>query len=144
MKYRYLRDPLFLLCIAVYFLNRWILKPCLPNVFSQCYLNDLICIPFWVPIMVFVMRKLGLRDNDFPPTASEIVIPLILWSAIFEIWLPHFGPFRGLAIADHVDIFFYTSGALLAAAFWSIWHREKRLNQAVQRANGERAGRCEV
>ena len=139
MKYRYLRDPLFLLCAFTYIVNRWLLKPFMPNTFSQCYLNDLICIPFWVPIMVFGMRHLGFRDNDLPPTSCEIVVPLILWSAVFEIWLPCFGLFKGLAIPDHVDIFFYTLGALLAVTFWNIWYKEETPNQRIQRRTRIRA-----
>ena len=125
MPYRYLRDPLFLFCLVLYFTNRWALKPLLPNAFSQDYLNDLICIPFWVPIMVFIMRKLGLRKDDVPPRGDEILIPLILWSVIFELWLPTVGPFRELAFSDHVDILFYAIGGLLASLFWKRWYQSK-------------------
>ena len=48
------------------------------NDFSRDSLNDVICIPFWVPIMLFIMKKAGLRREDGPPTGSEILIPLIL------------------------------------------------------------------
>ena len=55
MRYGYLKDPLFLFCLLLYGVNRWILKPYVPNGFSQNFLNDLICIPFWVPIMLLLM-----------------------------------------------------------------------------------------
>ena len=125
MRYRYLRDPLFTFCFVLYFTNRWVLKPLLPNSFSQAYLNDLICIPFWVPIMLFIMRKLGLRRDDAAPRGYEIVIPLILWSVVFELWLPRVGPFRELAFSDHADILFYAIGGLPASLFWKRCYRGK-------------------
>jgi hypothetical protein len=123
MAYRYLRDPLFVFCFTLYFANRWLFKPWLPNTFSQCYLNDLICIPFWVPIMLYGLRRLHLRDNDAPPHSYEILIPLILWSFVFEYWLPSTPVFQGRAISDSTDILFYTLGALAAALFWKQWYR---------------------
>jgi glycopeptide antibiotics resistance protein len=123
MAYKYLRDPLFVFCFALYFANRWLFKPLLPNTFSQCYFNDLICVPFWVPIMLYVMRWLRLRTDDAPPQTHEIVIPLILWSLLFEFSLPYTQLLRGRAISDHMDILFYTLGGLLAALFWKRWYR---------------------
>lgn len=126
MRFRYLTDPLFLFCLVLYFANRWILKPYLPNEFSRGYFNDVICLPFWVPIMLFGMRKMGLRADDAAPSASELLIPLMLWSWIFEIWLPRTAMFRGLAICDHRDILCYAAGTLFAALFWKIWYRDRR------------------
>jgi hypothetical protein len=127
MTYKYLRDPLFVFCLALYFVNRWLLKPYLPNAFSQDYLNDLICIPFWVPIMLYGMRRLHLRSDDSPPQSYEILIPLLLWSFLFECWLPYTSVLRGRMTADHVDILFYTLGALAAALFWRRWYETARL-----------------
>ena len=52
------------------------------------HLNDLICIPFWVPIMLWGQRRLGLAGVDRPPMASEILLPLFVWSWFFEMILP--------------------------------------------------------
>ena len=125
MAYRYLRDPLFVSCFALYFANRWLFKPWLPNAFSQCYLNDLICIPFWVPIMLYGMHRLHLRANDAPPQSHEILLPLILWSFVFEYWLPYTPLFQGRVTSDYTDILFYTLGALSACLFWKRWYRVK-------------------
>jgi hypothetical protein len=124
MRFRYLKDPLFLFCLALYFINRWILKRYFPNEFCQDFLNDFICIPFWVPIMLYLMRKARLRRTDDPPRGSEIIIPLIIWSWIFEAWLPSLPFFKHLATSDFHDILCYTSGALLAALFWKAWYRQ--------------------
>ena len=121
MEYRYLRDPLFLLALALYLANRCGLLPG-PTLILRSYLNDLICIPFWVPILLWFQRQAGLRKNPGPPGASEILIPLIVWSVVFEIVLPRLGPFRELAVADHLDVLCYAAGALLAAVFWRWWY----------------------
>ena len=124
MRFLYLKDPLFIFCVALYFVNRWVLKPYLPNEFSKSFLNDVICIPFWVPIMLFGMRKLKLRQDDLPPQGYEILIPLFIWSWVFEIYLPSVPFFKHLATSDYQDILCYTVGAFLAAIFWKIWYRK--------------------
>lgn len=121
--YGYLRDPLFVFCVILYFLNRLVAKPYLPNTFSQSYLNDVICIPFWVPIMLFVMRRIGWRRDDRPPASYEILIPLLIWSYVFESVAPYSERFRGLAFGDPTDIMCYASGALVAAVFWRAWYK---------------------
>jgi hypothetical protein len=122
MPFRYLRDSLFLFCVALYSVNRFILKPHIHGgvfgAFLHGSLNDVICLPFWVPIMVWIMRKTGLRTDDAPPQGVEILIPLLLWSLFFELILPTLGPFRRLATGDPNDILCYTVGAVLAALFW--------------------------
>jgi hypothetical protein len=123
MRFRYLRDPLFLFCLVLYFANRFVVKRFVPDGFVHDHLNDLICIPFWVPIMIFLLRKVGLRRDDGPPRAEEILVPLVMWSAIFELYLPHTRYFEGLATADHVDILWYTIGALAASVVWGITYR---------------------
>jgi hypothetical protein len=102
-----------------------LLKPYFPNHFSYASLNDVICIAFWVPIMLFIVRKLRLRKDDAPPRGSEILIPLIVWSWFFEAVLPFVPFFKHLATSDYHDILSYTEGALLAAIFWKIWYRQK-------------------
>jgi hypothetical protein len=74
--------------------------------------------------MLFIMRKIGLRTDDLPPQVYEIVIPLIIWSWVFEAFLPHVGFFKKLATSDHVDIFWYTLGGVLASIFWKKWYGE--------------------
>jgi hypothetical protein len=123
MRYRYLKDPLFLFCLVLYFTNRWIIKPYFPNEFSAAYLNDVICLPFWVPIMLFLMRKLGLRNQDRPPKASELLIPLLVWSWTFEVYLPSLHFFKRWATSDYRDILSYAAGGLFAATFWKMWYR---------------------
>jgi hypothetical protein len=122
VNFRYLGDPLFLFCVGLYFVNRFIFKKIWLSGFAHEHLNDLICIPFWVPIMLFVQRRLGLRDGDDSPRPSEIIIPLIMWSWIFEVILPNTEWFRDYCVADYLDILSYTVGALGAAIIWRWWY----------------------
>jgi len=122
MPFKYLRDPLFLFCVFLYLVNRSILKPYFDIAFFHDSLNDLICIPFLVPILLWCTRKFGLRADDELPQWYEILLPLILWSAVFEVLLPQLKMFRGIAIADPSDVLYYVSGACIASVFWQTWY----------------------
>ncbi len=125
MRFRYLADPLFLGCVILYFANRFLIKQFVVGGFFHDHLNDLMCIPFWVPIMVFLLRKAGLRRDDGPPRADEILIPLVMWSAIFELYLPRVRHFEHLTVADSVDVLWYTIGGLLASVVWQVTYRDR-------------------
>jgi len=126
MKFRYLADPLFVGCVILYFANRFLIERLVAGGFFHNHLNDLICIPFWVPIMVFLLRKVGLRNDDAPPRADEILVPLVIWSAIFEIYLPRVSHFERLAVSDYTDILWYAVGALAASVAWAIMYRDRQ------------------
>lgn len=120
-KFRYLLDPLFLACVGSYVVNRLLIRPHCDIRFFHAWLNDLICIPFWVPIMLAGMRLTRLRRHDEPPTFLEIVIPLTLWSWWFELYLPNLVTVETPHYADPWDIVAYSLGALFAGCFW---HRD--------------------
>ncbi len=118
----YLRDPLFISCVATYALNRFVLRPLFPPdrvPFLHEHFNDLICIPFWLPGVVLIYRKLGLRKHDLPPTCGEILAHLVIWSIWFEVLGPRIPPFRGHTVADPWDVAYYSVGALGAAIVWN-------------------------
>lgn len=122
MAFRYLLDPLFLVCVATYLVNRLVFKSIWPSGFVHDHLNDLLCIPVWVPIMLWGQRRLRLRASDEPPTASEVIIPLVLWSVVFEIILPGTVWLGRWCVADYRDVLWYSVGALGSGVFWSIWY----------------------
>jgi hypothetical protein len=122
MRFLYLRDPLFLFCVATYFINRLVLKRVWTEGFVHEHLNDVICIPFWVPIMLFIQKRVGLRPFDGSPRASEIIIPLVIWSWVFEIILPEIAVLGDACVADYLDVLSYACGALIAAIFWRFWY----------------------
>jgi hypothetical protein len=127
MPFRYLKDPLFLMCFAAYGIQRCLKSFDLSTPFLCSYLNDLICIPFWVPIMLWGNKKLGLRRNDDPPEGFEIIIPLILWAFVFEVLIPGMPSWSIPTWADPCDILSYCVGGLAAALFWKVYYRESPL-----------------
>lgn len=123
--FRYCRDPVFLGAVALYALNRFVLKPLTsahPG-FFHWYVNDLLCLPFWLPPVLWLYRRIGLRRHDGPPTFGELMLHLIIWSFVFEVYAPGLERFRGVTTADPLDIVCYALGALAAAA---VWHRPAR------------------
>lgn len=118
MPFRYLRDRLFLACVAAYLVNRLVLKRAFAAGFVHDHFNDLICIPVWVPIMLRIERSIGLRRGDGPPDAVEIAVPLVIWSWAFEVFLPARGWLGPRCAADHRDVLWYSVGALGASLAW--------------------------
>ena len=129
MRFRYLLDPLFLISTALFLLNKLLLRPHLDNAFLSGHLNDCICIPLWVPVLVALMRVTGLRRHDRPPEAHEILIPLLVWSWVFEVVLPQTPLFAGIATADPFDVVSYTAGAIVAALGWRWWYRVRPVTE---------------
>ena len=131
MPFRYLRDPLFLICLTTYFVNRFVLKSIWHAGFFHEHLNDLICIPFCVPIMLWTERRTGLRSDDEIPRASEVMIPLAVWSVVFELYLPRTAYFGRWCTSDFRDIMYYALGAAAAAVFWRWWYAPDRKSAAM-------------
>jgi len=114
-RFGYWRDPLFLLCCALYALNRWVLKPHLHSGFLHGQFNDLLLIPCALPLVLWVQRKLNLRQHDLPPTILEIVFHLAIWSVLFEV----IGPRVLVVTGDLFDVLAYFTGGALAALCWN-------------------------
>jgi hypothetical protein len=110
-------------CFASYFANRWWIKTLVEDGFFHSHFNNLICVPFFVPIMLLAMRKLGLRPDDEPPRSLEIMIPVIIWSVLFEVVLPQHEDWGRGMTAGFKDVVYYTLGAFVAACFWAYWYR---------------------
>lgn len=124
MPFRYITDPLFLACLALYAVNRFVLKHIWHTGFLHEHLNDLICIPFWVPIMLWIQRGVKLRPIPLRPQTHEVMIPLILWSFAFEVWLPATDYFSRYCTGDPDDLIAYTAGAAGAMLFWRWRYRD--------------------
>lgn len=122
MRFLYLRDPLFRVTFAVYWINRWGVKPYTQNEFIHGHFNDFLCIPFFVPFVVYIARVLRLRSRDGIPTAIEIFIPLVVWSIMFELILPQHPYWSKWVTGDPFDILWYSAGALVAAIWWRFYY----------------------
>ena len=118
MKFKYLSDPLFLCCVALYLLNRMVLKVVFRVEFFHCYLNDVICVPFLVPPMLFAARILRMRSHDQRPLTHEIFVPMIVWALMYEIVLPESANWREHVVSDPYDVLSYATGACIASYVW--------------------------
>jgi hypothetical protein len=113
-RFRYCADPLFLTCVALYAINRWLAKPFTDIPFFHGYFNDLLLIPCALPPLLWLHRALGLRNHDAPPTLLEIAAHWFVWSIVCEWIGPAFLP----RTADAWDVFAYAAGAITAALWW--------------------------
>ena len=109
------RDGLFVIGCVAYALNRWLLKPHFRWRFLHWHFNDLWLIPCALPLVLYLHRRLRLRQ-DRPPTAAEVAGHLVLWSALFEWWGPHL--WRS-ATGDPLDVVCYWVGGVGAWAWWN-------------------------
>lgn len=114
-RFRYLRDPLFLVGCAAYAINRWLVKPHVHIGFFHSHFNDLWLIPCALPPILWLYRRLGLRPHDNVPQISEIITHLVFWSALFEWIGPKFVPHT---TGDPLDAIAYAAGAAVAGLWW--------------------------
>jgi len=127
-RFRYCFDPVFLISLALYLTNRFLLKPNLVlshhTTLFTWYLNDLLCIPVCLPPCLLVYRMLRLRRPNFQPTRFEILSHLVVWSVWFEWFAPTFLHRQfPMAVADPWDVVAYAIGAAIAGAVWGTWGR---------------------
>jgi hypothetical protein len=117
-NFRYALDPVFLVALGIYIVNRAIIKPHLHpySPFFHGHLDDSLLVPVALPIFLLVYRLLGLRPDNAPPRWWEIAAHLLVWSIFFK-W---FGPVvLHQSVTDPVDVACYAAGGIVA---WLLWH----------------------
>lgn len=80
----------------------------------------MICVPFWLPIVLFITRAVRLRSHDNPPDFYEISFYLLMWSFVFEHVGPSYGRYLNYPVADPWDIFYYAIGAVIGGIYWNV------------------------
>ena len=116
--FRYLADPLCIASLSLYTLNRFYLKPHhIGGWFTHGYLNDILCLPLFLPMILRAQTLLRLRPHNKPPQLWEILQHWLIFSLLFEVLLPRL-PHTFDTTADPRDILAYLTGGLLAHAFW--------------------------
>ena len=116
----YWRDPVFLISLAIYVINREWIKPNLHTYspFFHGHLNDSLTVPVALPIYLLFYRWIKLRPDDQPPRSWEIACHLAVWCVFFK-W---FGPsILHHGVADPLDDVSMAIGGVLA---WLLWQRE--------------------
>lgn len=116
-EFTYLTDPIFILCLFLYLINKFlIIQFHNLNIFFLCYYNDILLIPCCLPPLLFVMYKIELRRNHFPPTVIEVIVPLVIWTLSFEIIAPFY--FKK-GTSDIGDAIAYWLGGFFC---WFVWN----------------------
>jgi len=111
----YVRDPLCLVAIALYALNRWLVKPHISGGFLHDHFNDLLLIPAALPVVLWLQRRLGWRPHDEAPRWSEIALHLTIWGILCEVIGPHL---VAHATGDWRDLIAYAVGAVISGWWW--------------------------
>jgi hypothetical protein len=130
-KFGYWHDPVFLVSLAVYVINRALIKPNLHH-YSPLFhghLNDTLTVPVALPIYLLVYRWIGFRPDDEPPRWWEVALHVAVWAVFFE-W---FGPLvlhRG--VADPIDAWCIAGGGLVA---WALWRSGRTLRQRASKSS---------
>ncbi len=121
-RFWYCLDPLPLAALATYLCNRWLLKPHWGAAFPflRDYLNDVLCIPLFLPAVLLVHRLLRIRLHDRRPSAFELLFHLAIWSVCFEVIAPAL-PQLFRTTADPLDVCAYAVGAGVAGLAWGSW-----------------------
>ena len=114
-KFRYARDWVCCVSCVLYATNRWGVPEEAKNEFLLDHFNDLLLIPAALPLMLWLERRLGLRETDAMPAWSEVLLHLVVWSVAAEVVGPRIFPH---AVGDVWDVAAYTAGALVATLIW--------------------------
>src|ERR1700677_4634036 len=89
--FRYFADPVCITCLVIYPINRFYLKPHhIGGWFTHGYLNDVLCLPMFVPMILYIQRALGLRTHDGYPRLWELFQNWAIFSIVFQAILPRF------------------------------------------------------
>jgi hypothetical protein len=116
-RYGYARDPVCAVACACYGINRWLLPAPLRGAFMRNYFSDVLLIPAALPLLLWLQRRLSLRQSDAKPQWSEITFHLLVWSVAAELIAPHL---FARAHGDPWDVAAYASGALVSGLIWRL------------------------
>jgi hypothetical protein len=117
--FRYLADPLCIASLILYAANRFYLKPNhIGGWFTHGYLNGVLCLPLFVPIILYIQHLTGVRPHYRFPRLWEILQIFAVFTVVFQWWVPKF-PRVFVSAHDPYDILAYFAGGILAWLIWS-------------------------
>lgn len=112
-----MRDPVFVVALLLCLTTRFALKPLIDHWFVHEYLNDMLCLPLFLPVILQVQAWLRIRPREAMPTLLEVLHNGIVFTAVFELLLPRLTMFD--SVADPWDAVAYLAGGFVAYAFWN-------------------------
>jgi hypothetical protein len=119
-SFRYLADPCCIISLVIYPINRFYLKPHhIGGWFTHGYLNDVLCLPMFVPMILYAQHLLGLRPHRRFPGVWEIFQNLVVFTIVFQVITPRF-PKTFTSAGDPWDILAYLAGGMIAGIYWSV------------------------
>lgn len=120
-RFRYLADPLCLTAIGLYWVNREWIKPSAwgHHGFAHDYLNDVLLIPIFLPLVLIIHRWLGMRTHDRPPSALEVTSHVTIWSVLFLVIFPLHEWLYRHSTADPFNAIAFAAGGAMAWLFWN-------------------------
>jgi hypothetical protein len=125
-SFGYWRDPLFLVSVSIYAINRFLIKPHLTH-YSPIFhghLNDTLTVPVALPLYLLVYRWIRFRPDDEAPRWWEVALHVAVWNIFFE-W---FGPtVLHQGVSDPIDEWCLAGGGLAAWAIWQLMARSKKV-----------------
>jgi hypothetical protein len=72
------RDGVFLLSILAYLINKFVFKPIYVGGFYHADVNDLLCISFNLPQMLWLLRRIGfcnrINRSEKPPQSDRVFV----------------------------------------------------------------------
>jgi hypothetical protein len=117
-QFRYLADPVCMAALALYAINRFYLKPHhIGGWFTHGYFNDVLCLPLFVPVILYVQHLAGVRRHRQFPRVWEVLQACAAFVLVFQVITPRF-PQVFITAGDPYDILAYLAGGGIA---WGCW-----------------------
>jgi len=122
-SFRYFTDPACVISLIIYPINRFYLKPHhIGGWFTHGYLNDVLCLPLFVPMILYVQHIVGLRRHVRFPSLWEIFQSWAAFVLVFQVITPRY-PKVFITAGDPFDILAYLVGGIVAGIYWHIASR---------------------
>jgi hypothetical protein len=119
--FRYIDDPICVGSMALYVLNRWVLKPHhIGGWLVHDYLNDLLCLPIFMPIILRLQSALGIRRHHLQPTFFELIHNWVIFSVLYYFVFPRLSAFS--SVADPWNSVAYLVGGIAAYVCWRFFY----------------------
>jgi hypothetical protein len=125
-SFGYIADPACVVSLVLYALNRYFLRPHhIGGSFTHGYFNDVLCLPLFVPMILYSQHLIGLRKHFGFPRPWEIFQNWLVFTVVFQVLIPRF-PKTFIAAGDPYDILAYLAGGIIAGFYWSSPHIPRR------------------